>query len=592
MRPLKDLVILPGLHTLDTDRGESGRWKDGDKVRFRDGLPEKIGGWSKVGNNTFLGICRALLDWMSLSFEKLIALGTHLKLYVTKGGAYFDITPIRSTGTLGANPFQTFNTETRVRVTHVSHGAIVGDFVTYAGAAAVAGITINGEYQITTFIDVDHYEITHSVAANASTTGGGAAVTYAYQINVGAEHSVYGFGWGAGAYGLSTYGTPRIISTFFATARVWSLDQWGEDLIANPRGKAIYLWDTSVGTGTRAAVIAGAPATARSIMVSPLGQHLIAFGAHTGSADDPLLIRWSDSEDYSVFTAAAGNAAGQKRLNTGSEILGGMKGRAEIVAMTDSNLWAMRYSGPPNTFDFEDMGSNGGLAGANAMIEVEGIVYWMGKKEFYFYDGAVHVLPCDVWPTVFKDVNFVQRVKFCAGYVRDFDEIWWFYCSANATEVDRYVVFARRDKTWAFGTLVRTAIVGDSDRFTLPFATGVNGRLYEHETGVDDDGSAMTSRLASGDVEIGEGDYVMQIGAVVPDFKTLTGSIALSLVGKKFPQDNAPVTKSGLIFTPTTKIVNPRIKARQISLSLSSSALGDNWRIGMMRLGVKPHGKK
>jgi hypothetical protein len=593
MRPLKDFRIQPGLYTVDSDlgAGKSARWKDGDKVRFHNGFPQKIGGWLKSGLTTFIGKCRSLTDWQTVDFVKYIGLGTHLKLYVWCGGTYYDITPIRSSGTLGADPFATTNGSPTVTVTHAAHGASVGDYVTYGSAAAVAGITIDGEYAIATIVDANTYTITHSANANATTTGGGAAVTYEYQINVGSESSLYGLGWGAGQYSTGTYSTPRTVSSFLTAARIWSLDQWGEDLIACPRGKAIYVWDASVGTGTRAAVIAAAPATARAVLVSPQNQHLIALGAHNGSTDDPLLIRWCSSENYTLWTPGPENSAGQKKLNTGNEILCGVKANKDILVFTDSHLWTMRFIGPSQFFSFNMVGENGGLAGPNAAIEKDGVVYWMGNKNFYYYNGAVNVLPCEVWPTVFDDRNFVQRFKVFASVNRDFNEVWWLYCSAGSDEVDRYVIYQTQEKVWSFGTLVRTAMMGNSDIFIVPFATGTDGYLYDHETGEDDDTSAMTAYLESGDVEIAEGDRMMHIGAFVPDFKQLEGSIALTLTAKKYAQDSDEQTEASITITSATKIVNPRIKGRQVALKLQSSSLGDHWRLGQgQKIGVRPRG--
>lgn len=594
MRPLDELNIKPGLYTIQTDRGADGRWKNGDKVRFHNGLPEKIGGWQKSGANTFTGKCRGISDWQALALTKYIALGTHLKLELWSGGTVYDITPIESTGTLGANPFTTTNGSAVVAVTHVASGRMVGDYVHFSGASAVGGITIDGEYPITTIVDSDHYQITHSVAASSGTTGGGAAVAYQYEIHVGAEHSFYGFGWGAGAYGASTYGTARTISNFLTSARLWSLDQWGEDLIACPRMGGIYLWDTSVGTSSRAAAISGAPATARSIMVSPEGQHLIALGAYSGSADDPLLVRWSSSGDYTVFTADPSNSAGIKRLNTGNEILCGIEGNKEIVIFTDSNLWTMTYTAPaPEVFAFRNVGANGSIRGANAAVEFRGVIYWMGEKNFQSYAGSIETLPCEVWPTVFDDINFVQRAKTFAWVNLAFNEIWWLYCSASSDEIDRYVAYNVDEKTWHFGTIVRTAAIGDSDIYAVPFATGIDGYLYDHETGVDEDGAAMEPFIESGDIEIGAGDYQMQIGMLVPDFKRLTGSVTLTLTAKKYPQDGESQSETNITITSSTKFVNPRIKGRQISLKIASMAIGDDWRgPGTMRIGSKQHGKK
>lgn len=590
--PLKDLPILPGLYTIQTDRGSKNRWKDGDKVRFRHGLAEKIGGWTKSSTNTFLGKCRKLYDWQSLATEKLIGFGTHLKWYIWKGGSYYDVTPIRLSGTLGANPFTTVISSVLVTVNHVAHAEVAGDYVRFAGATAFNGVTINGEYTVTEVVDTNNYKITHSVAASASGSGGGAAVTYEYDIHVGAENSVYGFGWGAGAWGISTWGTPRTLSTFLTSARVWSLDKWGEDLIGNPRGGGIYIFDTSAGLAVRATVISGAPTTAKSILVSPENQHLVALGAHNGSADDPLFIRWSSSGDYTAWTASATNSAGNKRLTTGNEILCGIKARKEIMVFTDSFLWSMQFVGAPNWFDFNPIGQHGSMRGPNAAIEVDGIIYWMGENDFYIYDGAVKVLKCDVHPSIFKNINYVQRFKTYAGFNRLFGEIIWFYCSAAATEVDRYVIFNREERTWAYGTLTRTAYIGNSDLFAAPFAAATNYYLYDHESGVNDDGSGMAVSLESWDMEIGEGDSMLVIMALVPDFKELTGTMDMTMTGKRYPQATENISEASITFSSTTQIMNPRIKARQISLRLASSMLGDHWRFGTARLGMRPLGRK
>ena len=588
------LKVAPGLYTISTDRGSAGRWKNADHVRFRHGLPEKIGGWLKSGITTFLGMCRKLIDWQSLSFEKFIGLGTHLKLYVWKGGTYYNITPIRASGTLALNPIDTTNGSAVVNISHTAHGIDNdGTYVTFGGAAAVGGITINGEYTVTEVLDVDNYTITHSAAATSTATGGGAVVTYSYEIDVGEADSVAGLGFGAGNWSESTWGTPRTLSSFLTAARIWSLDTWGEDMIACPRDGGIYVWDTSTGTGTRATIISGAPAEAKQIMVSQENQHLIALGAHNGVALDPLLIRWATSEDYTGWTPSSTNSAGQKRLNTGHEIVGGLKTRKEILVFTNSHLWSMTFIGPPNTFAWEPLGLNGAIRGPNAMIEVNGVVYWMGEKDFHYYDGAIHILACEVHPTVFGNSNFIQRAKTYAGYNRDFGEIWWFYCSAEATEVDRYVTYNVEEKLWSFGTLARTAFVGDSDIFLVPYATGTDGYLYDHETGTDSDASAITATLESGDVEIQEGGMLMIVTSLIPDFETLTGSVDMRLKAKKYPHSSSYDSDSGaLAVTSATEFINPRVKGRQVTLSITSDAVGDAWRMGTNRIGLKAYGKK
>ena len=591
--PLPELNITPGLYTIDTDRGAKGHWKDGNHIRFFHGLPQKIGGWSvSTANITFVGIARGVVDWQSIAVERIIGLGTHLKLYTWIGATLTDITPLRESGTLGADPFAMVNESTTVTVTDTTHANLVGDYVHFSGATAAGGITVNGEYTVVTVPNANSYTITHSAAATSTVSGGGAAVAYEYEIHVGTVNSIVGLGYGAGTYGFSTYGTARLVSNFLAMARVWSLDTWGEDLIACPRGGGIYRWDTSTGVGTRAAVISGAPSTAKAIIMSTENRHLVALGAHDGAADDPLLIRWADSEDYTSWTASATNTAGDKRLDAGNEIYCGVKTTKEILIFTDAYLYSMSFDGPPYTFGFEAIGPNGGIAGPNAAKELDGNVFWMGNKAFYFYDGSIKVLPCDVLNHIFDDINWVQRAKIFAGANRQYAEIWWLYCTAAATECDAYVIYNTVENHWSYGTLARTLIVGDSDTFTTPYAAGTDGNLYDHETGTDDGTGAMSTSLESGDVDIGDGEYLMHVRKVVPDFVTLTGSVSLILNGKEYPGASATISSATQTITSTTTFVNPRIRARQVSVSLTSSALSDHWRMGTLRLDLKPHGKK
>lgn len=590
MGKLLPLNILPGLYTLDTDReaGAAGRWKDADHVRFWRGAPEKLGGWVKNSTNAFLGKWRGVVDWESLSFVSYIGVGTHLKLYVWSGGVYYDITPIRSSGTLANNPFATTNGSVVVTVTHVAHGATAGSYVTYAGAAAVGGITIAGEYSITSVIGVDSYTITHTLAASSGATGGGAAVTYAYQINIGVDDTIAGLGWGAGLYGGSTYGTPRTTSSFLSASRIWSLDNWGEDMIACPRDGGIYVWDTSVGTGTRASTLGGGPTTAKFILVSNENRQVVAFGVD----GDPLRIKWSDAEDYTTWTATSENTAGTKRLDAGNELYCAIKMRGGYLIHTNSWMFLMQFDGPPYNFVFDPRGSNGGIRGPNAAKEYDGRVYWMGREDFFYYDGMLHVLPCDVANHVFEDINTVQSFKVFAGANREFGEIWWLYPSSGSTECDRYVLCNVNEKTWSFGTLARTVYVGDSDTYSGAYAGGADGYLYDHETGVDADGSAMEASLESGDVEIGDGEYSMLVKKLVPDFKLLTGSVTMRLLGRRYPQDTEQITSADLTITSSTKFANPRIECRQISLVVESAEVGDDWRMGTNRIDIKPHRKK
>ena len=588
----KPLKIRPGLVTVETDRGAEGYWKDGNRIRFWNGLPQKIGGWAKNGTATFLGKARGVIDWLTLSSERFIAIGTHLKLYVWKGGVFSDITPIRETQSpLPNNPFATTNASAVVTVTDTAHGATDGDYVTFSGAAAVAGITISGEYALT-YVDANTYTITHSAAANATTTGGGAAVVGAYQISVGASQSTPGLGYGAGAYGASTYGTARSVSSILNAARTWSLDHWGEDLIANPRGGGIYVWDASTGVGTRATLISGAPTTAKSVFVSEEDRHLVALGAHDGSANDPLLVRWSDTEDYTDWTATEENTAGDKRLDGGNELMCAVKMTGGRLIHSDTEAWFMTFDGPPYTYGFLSKGKNGHIRSPNAAVAIDDRAYWMGKNNFHIYDGSVRVLPCPVHNHVFEDINDSQSTMVFAGVNLTYQEVWWLYPSANATECDRYVLFNTKEGTWSFGELARTAFVGNSKVFTNAYALGTDGYLYDHETGVSDDGQAMGDYLESGDFDIGDGAQLMHIGGAVPDFKILTGSVSATFKGRRYPQDAEQQQTTAETITSSTKRISPRMRCRQIALRIESNVAGDNWRMGTWNLELRPHGKK
>jgi hypothetical protein len=592
---LTDFTIRPGIVTIKTDRGDGkeARWKSGDKVRFFNGLPQKVGGWVKATVTQFLGVCRGTWDWQTLAFIKYIGVGTNLKLYVYQGGSFYDITPLRVSGTLANNPFTTIIGLFTVSVHHVAHAEMVGDYVHYSGAAAVGGITINGEYTVTSVTGVDDYVITHSIAATSSVTGGGAAVAYQYEIHVGPVDSVFGLGWGAGTWSTGTWGTARTISTFLTLARTWKMESWGEDLIANYRGGGIYLWVSSVGTGTRAALIAGAPATAKGIFVSAENRILVAYGAHSGTADDPMLVRWSDSENYANFVPdVINNVAGSKRLDQGTELLGHAKTRSGVVIQSDSFAWMMTFDGPPNTFGWTPLGSNGNLVGPNAMVEADGIVYWMGGRNFYIFDGSIKILPCEVHNHVFESINFIQKHKVWAGSNQAFTEIWWLYPSANSTECDSYVLYNRQERTWSIGTIGRTAFVGNSKIFQNAYAFGSDRFLYDHEFGVDADGAAMDATVESGDGEIGEGDQVMRVRKLVPDFKVLSGSISITLKGRKYPQRTQQFSKGPFTVTSSTAYINPKIRARQVALALRSNEVGGNFRCGTFRLELKQSGKR
>ncbi len=587
---LKNILIKPGVLEETTDRGVglSGFWKDVDHVRFRDGFPEKLGGWQKQDESIqFLGTARGVVDWQAIStFTRYLAFGTSKKLYVYTGGVLYDITPFRSEGQL-TNPFTTSAGSDIVTVSDTAHGVLVGDYVDFNNASAVGGITIDGNYEVLSVPTPDSFTIRHSIAASSTAGPGGGTVDYGYEIHTGVDDSVAGLGYGIGAYGSGTYGTPRSLNQ--TQARVWSLDTWGEDLIACHIDGSIFVWDSSVGPSTSAQLIANAPTSNLSAFVSTEDRHLVALGAD----GDPLLIRWCTQEDYNTWQPVITNTAGDKRLDKGSKIVAWAKIRGASLIFTDAFTYAMQASGPPYTFTFASLGDSGGLRGPNAVTAYEGVAYWMGEKEFYTYDGNVRPLPCAVATKVFGDINVVQDTKIWAGVNREFREIWWLYCSANSNENDRYVIYNIDERTWSYGTIDRTALVGDSDVFDTPYAFSPDGYIYNHEVGVDADGSPMISYVESGDFELDEtGGTFQHLSKYIPDFRRLSGDVEITFNGKRYPQDTETITSGPHSVTESTRFVNPRMRARQMSIRIESNHLGDDWRNGILRIDIVPHGAR
>ena len=591
---LQDLPIKVGVFTDETPRavGKLGFWKACDKVRFYDGMPTKLGGWSRgVDDPQFLGAARGSCDWRTYRSEVLLAFGTHLKLYVWSGGTYYDITPYRDSGQL-TNPFSTTNGSAKVSVADTGHGLLEGDYVHFSGASAVGGITVNGEYTVTSVTNANEYIITHSISAGSTAGPGGGTVDYAYEIHVGTPDSITGLGWGAGNWGDGTWGTPRSVTDFLAMARTWTIEQWGEDVICNPRQGGIFVWDSSTGVSSRATVISQAPVTAKGILVSPEDRHLIALGcADSSGNENSMLVRWCDQENYTDWTPAVTNTAGSKQLDMGNEILCGAKVRGEHLIFTDSSLYSMTFVGPPDTFGFRTLGDNGGLVGPLAVHVFEGVAYWMGDRDFFLYDGVTKTLNCTISSQVFDNLNRSQRAKVWCGVNREFREVWWVYPSADSDEVNSYAIWSLKEQAWTYGTLARTMLIGDSEVLSYAYGFGADGYLYTHEFGEDDYLFPMKAFIESGDVEIDAGgNQLAHISKFIPDFKGLAGSVDVTIKAKKYPQATEQQVSGPHTITPTTEFINPRVRGRQVSIRLESSGLGDAWQAGLVRVDLIPHG--
>ena len=615
--PLRKLVLRPGVNKEVTRYVDEEGWADCDKIRFRAGYPEKIGGWQRISSNTFLGVARALFNWVTLEGQKLLSVGTNLKFYIEKGGAYFDVTPERTpSGVSLTNPFETVSGSTTVTVTDANGGYINGDFVTFSGASAVGGLTLNGEFQIT-YSTGNTYTIQSSSAASSSATGGG-SVTAKYQLNIGPEFAVPLVGWGAGGWSEGTWGNG---ATSTDSLRIWSQSNFGEDLIFGPRGSSIYYWDATNGLTTRAvelSSLAGAsntPTKQNFILVSDVSRFVFCFGANTlgTSTQDPMLIRWSDQENAVNWTPSATNQAGDLRLSQGSEIISALQARQEILVFTDSALYALQYVGGTIVWGSQLLSTNLSIASQNAAVFSDGVTYWMGLDSFYLYDGSVRNLPCTVKRHVFSDINQEQIEQVFAGSNEGFNEIWWFYCSGTSTTVDKYVIYNYEQDIWYFGSLARSAWVDTGIR-QFPVAATYSNNLVTHEDGLDNNegssGTAITAFITSGEFDIDDGDKFSFIRRLLPDI-TFEGSTAESPAatfellplqssgsGRNDPlseggSSSGTVTRSATVpVEKYTTQVNTRVRGRQLSIKVQSDSLGVKWQLGAPRIDIRADGRR
>lgn len=708
--PLKKLTLKPGVNKENTRYTNENGWYVSDKIRFRQGTPEKIGGWERISAQTFLGVCRSLWNWVTLTGYNLIGVGTNLKFYIENGGAYYDITPIRATSTINNNPFA-LTASTTVTVTDTGHGCITGDFVTFSGATAIGGSgtnvtasVLNQEFQVVV-LDASTYTIQISVTPNATaiagSPGGGAAVIASYQISIGQEYSVPLTGWGSGPWGSGPWGTG---SSSVSALRLWSQQNFGESLLYGPRGGPIYYWNAntgysglnftvtiaspavvtnsvlslpngtavtitttgalptglSVGTiyyvvnssgftcnlsltyggaaitttgsqsgtqtfsprGINISLLGGssdAPIIQNVVFVSDTSRFVFAFGCNDygSSTQDPMLIRWSDQESVISWTPSATSQAGSIRLSHGSEIVTCVQTRQEIVVWTDSSLYSLQYQGPPAVWSSQLLGDNISIIGQNAAVIASGVIYWMGVDKFYKYDGRTQTLRCDLRQFIFQDINLTQSSQVVAGTSEGFNEVWWFYCSTESNQIDRYVTFNYVENggegVWAYGTLGRTAWL-DSGLQDYPIAATYYQNLVNHEYGTNDNTTgtpvAINALIGSSEFDIDDGDHFGFVYRMLPDI-TFRGSDAESpqVTMTLIPMQNSgsgyndPISLGGnatstVVRTSVSVIeqftgqVFVRVRGRQMILQVESNQLGCTWQLGSPRIDIKQDGRR
>lgn len=635
------LQFRPGVNRDTTSYANEGGWFDSDKIRFRLGFPEKIGGWVRKSVYSFLGVCRSIHTWVNLDGTVLTGVGTRVKFYIDQGGFFWDITPIRSTTTAGEVTFAATDGSSLITITDVSHNAATGDFVTFSGAVSLGGVitadVLNQEYQVTVIsgnsysitaraagtsiasITVDGALVFTPLAANASDTGnGGASVVGAYQLNVGLGTVVAGTGWGAGAWSDDGWGEASAFTTT-NTLRIWGQDNYGEDLLFNVRDAGIYYWDTNTYTlGSNRAIalsnVAGAdaatPTIAKQILVSDRDRHVIVFGCDPVDAigtQDPLLIRFSSQESVTEWLPTPTNTAGDLRVGSGSEIICAVETRQQTLVFTDTSVHSLQYLGPPFTFGIDQISENTTIIGPMAAVAIDDNVFWMGEGDFYVYTGQVQKLPCTVRSYVFNDINTSAFEVCTAAANTSFSEVWWFYPSANSTDCDRYVMYNYIEQSWAYGELARTAWQ-DKGINTNPIAAATDSYLYLHESGVNDGStnppSPITSYVLSSQLSLGQGEEFVFLSKIIPDltFDASTvddPSADFILEVRNFPggnylqSDTSNVVQTSV--TPVEQFTDQafvRLRGRSFALKVQSSTVGTQWRLGMPRVEVRPDGAR
>lgn len=585
MSTTKIINYKPGVVKDDTEIVARPRWADSDRIRFVGGLPQKLGGWAKRLSTAFLGACRGLVAWQDSNDYGRLGMGTHLKLYALEGNYFTNITPAASTGTL-TDPFTTANGSTTVTVAHTGHARATGDYVEFSGADAVGGITVDGNYAVTV-VDANSYTVEHSASATSDASGGG-SVDYTYEIAIGREDAGQGYGYGIGGYGEETYGDARTTGYIVLPPRTWSLDQWGQDLLALPRNGNLYRWQRD--SAVRAAIESNAPTSNTAMFVTD-EQHCVLLGA----GGSKMEVDWCDQSDITNWTASDTATAGSRVLTGGSQLLAGLRVRGTNLILGDGAVWTMTFIGGVNPFGFDQVaGGAHGVVGPNAVVEVGGIGYWLSPAGFMQYDGAVGFMPNQntIRRFVLDNLTTLQKAKVYAFYNSLYNEIWWLY--PTGSENDRYVKFSLDDQCWDVGSLSRTAAV-DKGIFSYPMMTGADSGsseyLYDHESGNDADGAAMNEYIVGSPVLIADGDTSVEVMGMLLDFKTLTGTIQVSVLTRHNPQ-GSQTEETEQDATSSDEILDFRAEGRLAAIKIKSSATGTDWATGSFPLLIEPGGRR
>jgi len=621
--PLQKLSLKVGVNRENTRYTTEGGWYESDKIRFRQGTPEKIGGWKRISTNMFLGVCRSLWNWVTLGSANLMAMGTNTAFYIEQGGAYYDITPFRAVDIL-TGPFAATAGSAELLVTHTAHGAATGDYVVISGATGLGGditATVLNDTFLITVLTVNTYSITVSATATASDVGSGGTVTASYEISPGPEIQVVLNGWGAGAWGTGEWGdSPPILDSL----RVWAQANFGENLVFGPRGGALYYWVAANGLVTHGVAVASlvganeVPLKQNYILVSDVSRFVFCFGTNDvyGTTVDPMLVRWSDQESVTQWEPLITNQAGSLRLSLGSKIVTAAQSRQEILVWTDTAIYSLQAVGASLVWGAQLLGGNVSISSSMSVSIAGGVAYWMGIDKFYKYDGRVQTLRCDLRRYVFDDIN-VQQFEQCFATTNEaFNEVWWFYCSAASTTIDRYVVYNYLEDVWYYGTMARTAWI-DSKLRPNPVAATYTKNLVAQEYGLDDDETgtpaAIEAYILSSEFDIGDGDKFGFVWRVLPDITfqgstTANPAVTLTLLpmqnsGSGYNAPNSVGGENAAAVTQTSRDtsvqveqftgqVDIRVRGRQLAMRIESNQLGTTWQLGSPRIDIKLDGRR